>query len=86
MRSVVNGVESRGKKAGIISNAYDWNATFKSLSYCSEVSNLPLIFSNAYCSNNFSDFKSFAGWSTPNIKECNPTVNCYQNLAFMYKP
>ena len=87
LRNLINGIQARGVKAGIFSNPTYWYDTFRSTTFCPEVSHVPLWYGSDDGSASFSGFKSFGGWKTPAMKMFRYQYNmCGQPSNLDWKP
>jgi hypothetical protein len=68
LRSLINGIQSKGLKAGIFSSPSFWKSAFQTLSYCPEVASVPLWYGADDGQASFTGFSAFGGWSTPSLK------------------
>ncbi len=66
---LVNAVKAHGKVPGIYSNYYMWESIMGGAKNCAALSGVTLWYAHYDNSPSFSDFKSFGGWSHPNIKQ-----------------
>ena len=71
IQELVDAVRDAGKTPGIYSSRYQWENVFGvgNYNYCSQVSDVPLWYSHYDGKKNFNRFKSFAGWSEPDMKQ-----------------
>ena len=67
--ALVNGLASHGKNVGIYSSAVQWQNVFGTTSACTAAGKVPLWYAHYDNSQSFSDFKAFAGWSSPKMKQ-----------------
>ena len=65
---LVNAVKSHGKTPGIYSSYYMWEDIMGGAGNCGGLGSVPLWYAHYDNSPSFSDFRSFGGWSKPNIK------------------
>lgn len=66
---LVNAVRAKGKVPGIYSNYYMWESIMGGAKNCPGLANVPLWYAHYDNLAAFSDFKSFGGWTKPNIKQ-----------------
>ena len=66
---IVNAIKSHGKTPGIYSSYYQWEGIMGSAGACTNYASLPLWYAHYDNSPSFSDFRSFGGWTKPNIKQ-----------------
>jgi GH25 family lysozyme M1 (1,4-beta-N-acetylmuramidase) len=67
--ALINGITSHGKTAGIYSSLVQWQGIFGSSSACTTAAKAPLWYAHYDNVQSFSDFKPFAGWSSPKLKQ-----------------
>lgn len=65
----INAIKAKGKSAGIYSSANNWLNIFGSSSACASVGSTPLWYAHYDNVQAFSDFKAFAGWTQPKMKQ-----------------
>ena len=66
---LVNAVKAHGKVPGIYSSYYMWESIMGGAKNCAGLGHVALWYAHYDNSASFSDFKSFGGWSRPNIKQ-----------------
>ena len=66
---LVNAVKAHGKVPGIYSSYYMWESIMGGAKNCAGLGHVALWYAHYDNSASFSDFKSFGGWSHPNIKQ-----------------
>ena len=71
LHNLVSDFQGRGVQVGIASSYYMWNTIFGGPNNCNQFSNLQLWYADYDGQQNFSDFQSFGGWKSPNIKQYN---------------
>jgi hypothetical protein len=87
LRSLINGIQSKGAEVGIFSSPAYWKAAFQDLAYCPEVASFPLWFGADDGSATFSGFSAFGGWRTPSLKMYSyQNVVCGTTVNLDYKP
>eukprot|EP00347_Sterkiella_histriomuscorum_P023175 403335663 len=69
LSETISAIKSHGKVPGIYSNYYMWESIMGGAGACSALSGVTLWYAHYDNSASFSDFKSFGGWSRPNIKQ-----------------
>lgn len=69
MTETINAIKAKGKSAGIYSSAVMWQNIFGSSSACPSVGSTPLWYAHYDNVQAFSDFKAFAGWTQPKMKQ-----------------
>ena len=65
----VNRIRARGKTPGIYSNYYMWESIMGGAGQCAGLGNVPLWYAHYDGLASFSDFRSFGGWTKPNMKQ-----------------
>ena len=65
----VNRVRARGKTPGIYTNYYMWESIMGGANQCAGLGNVPLWYAHYDGLASFSDFRSFGGWTKPNMKQ-----------------
>lgn len=87
LKSLASAIQSKGKKAGIYSTTLGWKDAFQTLTYCPDVSNLPLWYGANDDSASFSSFSSFGGWKTPSLKTYSyGRTMCGSSVNLTWKP
>lgn len=66
---IIDRIKQKGKKCGIYGTAYMWETIFGSRSACKSVASQQLWYAHYDGKASFSDYSTFGGWSTPNIKQ-----------------
>jgi GH25 family lysozyme M1 (1,4-beta-N-acetylmuramidase) len=69
LMALINGVTSHGKSVGIYSSLSQWQGIFGSSSACTTAAKAPLWYAHYDNVQAFSDFKAFAGWTSPKMKQ-----------------
>eukprot|EP00347_Sterkiella_histriomuscorum_P006160 403353837 len=66
---LVEAVQANDKPVGIYASHYMWMQIFHDYNTCQQFKDLPLWYAHYDGKETFSDFVSFGGWTTPNIKQ-----------------
>ena len=69
LMALINGISAKGKKPGIYSSLVQWQNIFGSSSACTTAATAPLWYAHYDSLQSFSDFKPFAGWKSPTMKQ-----------------
>lgn len=69
LMALINGVAAQGKSVGVYSSLSMWQTIFGSSSACTAAAKAPLWYAHYDNVQAFSDFKAFAGWSAPKMKQ-----------------
>ncbi|KRX03760.1 Glycoside hydrolase, superfamily [Pseudocohnilembus persalinus] len=69
LQDLVNAYKKLGALVGIYASSYEWQTIFGSTENCPYFKDLPLWYAHYDGSQSFSDFKSFGGWTKPNMKQ-----------------
>ena len=82
---LVAAVKSHGKAPGIYSSYYMWEAIMGGAGNCPGHSNVALWYAHYDNLASFSDFKSFGGWSKPNMKQyAGDTTLCGAGIDYSF--
>lgn len=69
LTEAINAIQAKGKTPGVYSSATMWQSIFGSTSACATASSAPLWYAHYDNVQSFSDFKAFAGWTQPKMKQ-----------------
>ena len=87
LTSLIEGIAKFGKTPGIYSSYYQWQDIFGSTSACTSVSKVPLWYAHYDNVQAFSDFKPFAGWTKPYMKQYQGDVTvCSTDIDKNWRP
>ena len=85
--ALIKAIEAQGKKAGIYSSYYQWQGIFGSTTACPDAAKAPLWYAHYDKVQAFSDFKAFAGWKTPSLKQFQGDVTiCSTDVDQNWRP
>lgn len=84
---LLHAVKAKGKKPGIYASSYMWTQIMGSATACTNYASEPLWYAHYDHIQSFSDFKSFGGWTKPNIKQYSGTTSvCGASVDLNYYP
>ena len=87
LMALINGITAKGKTAGIYSSLVMWQGIFGSSSACTTAAKAPLWYAHYDNLQAFSDFKPFAGWSAPKMKQFAGDVSlCSADIDKNWRP